>query len=103
MSQTKLGRKKDNYLGERKVEEVYRTHVAPPKVEPHCNCEGAFNWVGKKVTSNVQYGFAVEQITKLADDKETCAFCGHYVLWQEESNYGKPKSASRRVLSDSRI
>jgi len=88
--ETKIkGRKKNLYKGQQVIKEVYNHNVKTPLVEPHCNCEGCYSWLGKPVPVVVQYGQGNMQVTRLAKDRETCDFCGHYVLWQEEGNYGR--------------
>ena len=78
----KKGRSKNEYT-EQIIKNVYREKVTAPIVEPHCNCEGCYSWLGGVIPKLAKYGQANIQVTKLGKDRETCEFCGHYVLWQE--------------------
>lgn len=92
------GRPKVRYIGENAPEKVvYRELVKAPLVEPHCNCQECHEYSGKTVTTVVKYGFGICRPTKLAKDKETCLFCGYYVLWQINGN--KNRGNQHRVES----
>jgi hypothetical protein len=91
MQKDKRGRKKNIYIGQQSIADVYREKVETPPVEPHCNCEGAYTFSGLQVSGVVKYGSGNMNPTKLAKDRETCEFCGHYVLWQIEGNYNRSR------------
>ena len=89
MSVKKRGRKLNIYVGQQAVIDKHGLKIERLKLEPHCNCEGSYNFMNKPVTVAIRYGQGLPQITKISDDNETCNFCGHYVFWKEECNYGK--------------
>jgi hypothetical protein len=83
----KTGRKarpKVLWEGENAPDWKYQENVATPLVEPHCNCPECYAYNGNTMTATIMGFYAKPKLTKLAKDKETCFFCGHYVLWQVE-------------------
>ena len=66
-----------------------------------CTCIDAYTWSGYPTTSQrVKYGQGKPKPTKIADDKETCAFCGYYVVWQPEGWIDYPKLDAKPRFDD---
>ena len=58
---------------------------------PQCTCTGAYEWAGYKVTTRVKSGNSGTRPTLVNDDKETCSFCGYYVVWRPDNWQPYPK------------
>jgi hypothetical protein len=58
-------------------------------LEPHCNCTGAYEMHGLKISQVVKGDSGHLKTTKAKDG--ICEFCGHYVKYQTEvvNNRGK--------------
>tara|TARA_R110002126_G_scaffold131404_1_gene275174 strand:+ start:168 stop:500 length:333 start_codon:yes stop_codon:yes gene_type:complete len=78
------GRQKADYEGQNAIDWHYQETVKTPLVEPHCNCPECYEYNGNAMTATIMGFYAKPKLTKLNKDKETCYFCGHYVLWEVE-------------------
>ena len=68
---------------------------------PNCTCIDAYKWSGYPTTSQrVKYGHGTPKPTRLAKDKETCLYCGFYVVWRPEGFVDYPKLEAKPRFDD---